>query len=56
MDNSVDDLHKAWELVSSSDSSSVVTGSRSGKERRGAPTLAILAPVGKEGQGRVGWD
>lgn len=49
----VDYLHKAWEPVSSSDSSSVVTGSRSGKERRGTPPMAILAPVGKGG--REGW-
>lgn len=47
-------LHKAWEPVSSSDSSRVVTGSRSGKERRGAPPVAILAPDGTGG-GREGW-
>lgn len=40
--------------MSSSDSSRVVTGSRSGKERRGAPLVAILAPVGKGGAGRGG--
>lgn len=39
--------HTACELVSSSESSRVVTGSRSGKERRGAPLSAILAPVGR---------
>lgn len=50
------DLHKAWELVSSSDSSKVVTGSRSGKEKWGAPPVAILAPVGNGGQEGVGWD
>lgn len=49
-------LHKAWEPVSSSDSSRVVTGSRSGKERWWTPLVAILAPVGKGGQGGVGWD
>lgn len=42
--------------MSSSDSSRVVTGIRSGKERQGVPLVAILAPIGKGGQGGAGWD
>lgn len=47
----------ALEPVSSSDSSRVITGSRTCKEMRRAPLVAILALVGKgegEGEGRVG--
>lgn len=44
-------LPKAWVLTSSSDSSKVPTGSRTGKERRGAPLAAISAPVGGGGAG-----
>lgn len=53
-------LRRSWYLlalepVSSSDSSRVITGSRTCKEMGRAPLVAILALVGKgEGEGRVG--
>lgn len=45
---------KAWALVSSKDSSNVKRGSRSGREKRQTPKVAILAPVGEGGAGRGG--
>ena len=41
--------------MSSSDSSRVVTGSRSGRERRGTPLVAMLADSRGGEKGRAGW-